>query len=82
MPDTCRSCQAPIIWVKTEKGKPMPLDAESGGDGANFIKLRVDPNGDKIVHFVKGRELETNTAPLYRSHFVSCPNRDEHRKKR
>ena len=26
--ETCRSCGAPITWVKTESGKWMPLDPD------------------------------------------------------
>lgn len=28
MSDTCRSCQAPIIWCTSASGRPMPLDAK------------------------------------------------------
>lgn len=24
--ERCRSCYCPIVWIKTEKGKSMPLD--------------------------------------------------------
>lgn len=27
--EKCRSCQAPIVWVKTAAGKSMPVDAGS-----------------------------------------------------
>ena len=30
---TCRSCGAPIVWVKTAKGKKMPLDREPNEAG-------------------------------------------------
>lgn len=26
---TCRSCEAPIVWLKTATGKAMPVDASS-----------------------------------------------------
>jgi hypothetical protein len=41
----CKSCGAGIHWIKTAKGKNMP----------------VDPDGT--------------------SHFATCPNADQHRKK-
>lgn len=82
----CKACNAEILWVITEKDKPMPLDMEPGGLGPKgepprFRKERVE--GDKkIVHFVKDAEMETNTKPLYQSHFVSCPEAAEFRKKK
>lgn len=33
----CRSCDAPIVWIRTKRGKSMPLDlgtAKEGADGA------------------------------------------------
>ncbi len=75
----CRSCDAPIIWVVTEKDKKMPIDAEPSPEGT-FIKFRLDANGDKIVHFVKESERAATTKPLYASHFATCPDAAEHRK--
>jgi hypothetical protein len=76
----CRSCGAPIIWTVTEKGNRMPIDAEPSSDG-RFRKERVLPNGDKLVHFVKDSELVENTARLYASHFQSCPDSKDWKKK-
>ena len=45
-----------------------------GGEGARFIKLRVDPNGDKIVRALKNTELVDNTKPVYLSHWALCPD--------
>ena len=27
-PKPCRSCEADVYWIRTEKGKPMPLDED------------------------------------------------------
>jgi hypothetical protein len=78
----CRSCHAEVIWVFTEKGRRMPIDAEPSADG-RFRKERVDVvdgNQHRIVHFVRDDELEANTAPLYLSHFATCPDADQHRR--
>lgn len=72
---TCRSCRKPITWVKTEKGKNIPLDS------------RPDPNGNLVVrggvaHFVKpGQRVEMGER-LFVSHFVTCPAAKEHRRAR
>ncbi len=73
---TCRSCNAEIIWVKTAKGKNMPIDAEelehlNGGDRAFTIfdregnSMRVEPGETVVGHL---------------SHFGTCPNADKHRR--
>jgi len=70
---TCRSCNAPILWARSAKGKrrPMPLDPEPvpGGnvelvDGEAWV-VKPDPN-----------------VPRYVSHFATCPNAGQHRRAR
>lgn len=29
MSSSCRSCKAPIVWLQTEAGKKIPVDADS-----------------------------------------------------
>lgn len=75
---TCRSCDAEIEWAQTEKGnKKMPLDADPV-DGGNLVVIS-HVAGEfgmvPVVRYVKkgeGRRV---------SHFATCPNRDEHRRK-
>lgn len=65
---TCRSCQAPVIWVKSSKGKNVPID----GDEL------------EITNIAKGGwvDLKTEKTPDGRfvCHFATCPNADEHRR--
>lgn len=72
---TCKSCGADIVWVKTESGKSMPLDASpidpTKIDGACFIE-----NG--IARF-GAFDLPRGTL-RYVSHFATCPQAKEHRK--
>lgn len=74
----CKSCDAEIIWVKTEKGKSMPIDAEPSVEG-QFLKVRVDENGTKHVQYLGEREAADCTRPLYLSHFATCPDAGIHR---
>lgn len=83
----CRSCGEPIVWVETEArtSKParmMPLDAGPDGmalnidDGTGNLVFTGDTSvkGNPIVRMLpKGKGNR-------RSHFVTCPNRDQHRK--
>ena len=74
----CRSCGAPMLWVTMHpSGKPNPLDptpVEWGNievrDGLQTTSKygRVVPQGER-----EGK--------LYTSHFATCPNAGEHRKR-
>lgn len=67
---TCRSCGAPIRWENTVTGRKMPLDAEPVLEvGRGVFSLNED---DLLV--------AEAARPLFRSHFATCPNADEHRK--
>jgi hypothetical protein len=70
MPDqgNCRSCGAAILWVKTRNGKSMPLDAEPCPDGT-------------LVPADDGRAT-SYTGPRYKSHFATCPNAMQLRKRK
>lgn len=64
-PSKCRSCGAKIMWVKTAKGKNMPIN--------------YDP--DLAHEFVgeKGTKPEFDRDRMT-SHFETCPNADDHRR--
>ena len=67
----CRSCRAWVVWCTTAKGKKMPVDAEPAADGNLVMKedgtVEVVPVGSQ--------------PKLHLSHFVTCPDRREWRKK-
>lgn len=82
MPEsTCRSCQAAVLWAVTHNGKRMPVDAEPV-EGGN-IKLRRE--GDKVIAEFPGKEhpalFEDNNRARYVSHFSTCPESTEWRKR-
>ena len=72
----CKSCKAPIIWVslKNKQGKysPHPINARP----VKGIILEAQTSAN--MH-VKG--LPAFMADVYTSHFATCPNAAEHRKK-
>jgi hypothetical protein len=69
--DTCKSCSAPIEWVKSARtGKAMPLDAGDAPDG-NLVVL------DGVAH----PALQGDTRPRRKSHFATCPQAAEWRKR-
>jgi hypothetical protein len=75
----CRSCHAPLIWAETVKGRHMPLDKQPAHDG----NIRLDySRGDyqpPIAIVVTGRVPDN--VKLYTSHFATCPNAAQHRKR-
>lgn len=68
----CPVCQAPVIYVVTDKNITMPLDMEPGGPKAVFKKVRVDERGQKLVTELRNEELEAHVGPLYTSHLETC----------
>jgi len=66
----CKSCGASIIWSKTVKGKAVPLDVEP----TKRYVLCSDPFA------APGEESRVELRTCYRSHFVTCPHADKHRK--
>lgn len=78
MPE-CRSCKARVIWAKTEKGGTMPLDEVENPEKGNII-IRADGvatvlRGDDLDIAIEERKM------LYTSHFATCPNAKQHRRK-
>lgn len=78
----CRSCGFEIIWVRTERGRRMPLNAEPtekhDQSGVFVLRERDDPQGPLAI---SAWGLE-GTEPHYISHFATCPNADDHRRSR
>lgn len=76
---TCRSCGAAIRWVETLIGNRMPLDPEPCVDG----NVTLDRQGR--AHVLKSgndrRVMREAGRTLYKSHFATCPNADQHRSK-
>ena len=78
----CRSCGAEIIWIRMTSGKSMPCNAEQvmywekRGGKEKIVTL----NGEVISCEFAG-ELNRATGLGYISHFSTCPNANQHRKR-
>ena len=75
---TCKSCGAPIMFIRTERGKVMPCNPEEvrferSGGPETFI------TGDGRVQ--RGKRDPSGRLYGHISHFATCPNADHHRKK-
>lgn len=74
---TCRTCGQRIIWCRTETGKRMPLDPEPHMDGNLVITSR------ELLPTVRPVS-RANPGPgelRYRSHFASCKQATQHRRR-
>lgn len=72
----CRGCAAEIAFIKTVKGKSMPVDP----DAVYFI-----PGGGPNTYVMADGSIQRGREPGigdgepwigYRSHFATCPARD------
>jgi len=72
MASICKSCRAPIKWIQMAKsGKKNPLDVQPTPDG------NVAIGGDGLGYIVNDMNRKP---PLYKSHFATCPNAQQHKK--
>ena len=79
----CRSCGAEIKWIRTFSGKNMPVNAEMihfFPKSGEKTELFVTEDG-AVVHGVRAEEDQKFTHIGYISHFATCPNADQHRKR-
>lgn len=84
----CKSCGAPVLWVRTMKGKKMPLDPDLTLEG-EMILVDLPDGSIAAVHRSSVSEfdgllgaVELAAAPGRTSHFATCPNADQHRRAR
>lgn len=84
----CKFCGAPIVWLKTQNGRPMPCNTEAVkyqenykgkdvivlSDGKVIKATVVNPNGGGLTPIVDGEG--------YISHFATCTHADEARQPR
>lgn len=70
----CASCNAAVVWVVTEAGKRMPVDAVPSDKGNLILR------DGKALHESKVPEAE-RPAERYTSHFATCPQGEKWRRR-
>lgn len=87
MSATCRTCNAPVLWVVNElTGRRMPLDPapDSIVEGTRFVL--TGEMADSYLSASREHAPVARTAVAgemgRRSHFASCPDAAEHRRAR
>ena len=85
---TCKMCGAPIIWIKTPRGKMTPVDEglkpyRENPDGKSYL---VNDRGETIRcdlypdDKVPAGEFPTGMARM--SHWATCPHAEDFKKKK
>lgn len=74
----CKSCRRLVIWTTTERGKPMPVDAQP--DPAGSVALSIEDG--KVHSRVVSVKLRFGRKDLHTSHFVGCPQSGKWRRRR
>lgn len=72
-----------MMWARGSSGKANPLDPKPTPDG-NVRIVGTEPDGTpKIEYLSKANVAQARLRgeKLYTSHFATCPNRKQHRKK-
>lgn len=83
----CKSCRAPIVWIKTKNGKNMPCDADA-------VEYQENYKGKSTIVTEDGRVLKASIitpssggfAPIidgkgYIPHWATCPHAAQHRRR-
>lgn len=82
---TCRSCGRQILWIRTTAGKNMPVDTAYVDyvlpkEGEKAAEKIVTPNGEVVsANRATGEERDGFG---YISHFATCPNAAQHRRRK
>ena len=72
---TCSSCGAPVEWIRNARtGKLAPIDVDPVPDGNVLVD---DVYGERVYRVVRA----PRGALLRTSHFATCPDANEWRKK-
>jgi hypothetical protein len=71
MSANCKSCGAEIIWATSVNDKPIPLDAKPEKRLILVFHRNVE----------RGDYNEARMVDTYVSHFASCPDAAQHRKR-
>ncbi len=88
----CKGCGAPMYWITSKAGRPIPCDPElvvahlylRGPRHAGEEAISMVTEEGTTIRGVKARATEPNTTRVegYVAHFVTCPHADSFRTKK
>lgn len=74
---TCRSCKAPVRWLRIIGGSRMPVDHDPDAARGNIVRVGYDLDGNELGRVLSETEASDGRADgqeLYLSHFATCPD--------
>lgn len=85
---TCKSCGAPIVWIKTQNGRSMPCDVPAVDYQENYKGSSLIVTDDGRVRratIIKKPITSSGLQPIidgkgYISHFATCPYANKYRR--
>lgn len=83
--DRCKSCRSRIIRARTSDDQAIPVDEATNPTAGNVALVR---QGGALIAIVltRGKAMHARTTgafgPLRTSHFDTCPQAHQHRKRR
>ena len=81
MTEVCARCKQPLRWVRTERGKRMPLNPDPVPDGnVAIVDGVVVVLAPAVLSRMRAEGLDK--LELYKSHFATCPYAGEFRRPR
>lgn len=84
---TCKSCGARIAWVRTVEGRNMPMDVGPSEHGNLRVVGRMGAHPVVAAYADAAAAAHAATMqglpdePRWLSHFATCPNAAQHRKR-
>ena len=83
MASACRSCGAEIVWLVIRPGgRRMPVDLEPAPEGNVLADLAQGVGVVIPTGALADMKADTPDEPFYLSHFATCPQAGEWRRKR
>jgi hypothetical protein len=78
---SCRSCGKRITWLKTAGGKAIPVDEDPTENGNIVIDVERCQLVARVFKDAEAAKAAGAEEPRYISHFVTCPDAPEWRRR-
>lgn len=66
----CRDCKSPVKWVKTQRGKKMPVDCDPAP--ASVAAFELVGSVGTLAFYVSEKKRVTFSGDVYESHYQTC----------